>query len=129
MTGVLTLLVGLGAACYGMVRWRQIRELHRTGVRSVGTVVGHERHPKGGASYATVVAFVDAAGHTRRCTADFWVNWRLHRVGKKIPVRYPPGRPYAAQLGSTTYYALAAGAPLGVGVLFVVFGLLALFDG
>jgi hypothetical protein len=40
--GVLTLLAGLGLACFGVVRWRQIRELRRTGVCSVGTVVGHE---------------------------------------------------------------------------------------
>jgi hypothetical protein len=41
----------------------------------------------------------------------------------------PPGRPYAAQLASTTYYALTVGVPLGVGVLFAAFGVLALFYG
>lgn len=126
---VLTLLVGLGLVCFGVVRWRQIRDLRRTGVRSVGTVVGHEQDADDGSVFSPVVTFVDAAGHTRRFTADLRVSWRVHPVGEEVPVRYPPGRPYAARLGSTTHDALTVGVPLGAGALFAVFGLLGLFYG
>jgi hypothetical protein len=77
-----------------------------------------------------VITFVDAAGHTRRFTTDLRVSWRVHPVGAEVPVRVPAGAPVRRTAGIVhVRRPVTVGVPLGVGVLFAVFGLLGLFYG
>jgi hypothetical protein len=127
--GIPTLAVGLGVACVGVVGMRKIRQLRRTGVRRVGTVVRHQRETDDGPLYSPVITFVDEYGAERLFTAYIRISWRIHRIGEEVPVNYPPGRPDAAQLSSFKHDALKVGLPLGFGVMFVVSGLIWILHG
>ncbi len=117
------LVVGLAVGAFGVVRMLGSRRLRRTGVAAVGTVVRHEETSDDGPIYQPVVAFVDEGGGEHQFTAAMRTSWRVHRVGQRVPVRYPAGRPGAAELVSGTHAAVVAGLPLAFGVVFALLGL------
>ncbi|MET8121332.1 DUF3592 domain-containing protein [Micromonospora sp. NPDC005189] len=123
---IITIVVGVSLACVGLFQAWGFRKLRRTGVASVGTVVGHERTVDDGALYAPVIAFVDENGRKRQFTVPTRTSGRVHRVGQEVPVVYPPGRPHDPRLSSFTHYVLQVGLPLAVGALFALLGLLGL---
>jgi hypothetical protein len=126
--GVLIVLAGAGVSCVGLVQLVKVRRLRRTGVRSVGTVVSHEETTDDGSLYAPVITFVDEHGSEHRFTSATRTSWRVHRVGRKVPVIYPSGRPDTPRLTSFGHDVLVVGLPLALGALFVFFGLLALIQ-
>jgi hypothetical protein len=126
---VVALLVAVATACVAVVQMRRIRQLRRTGVASVGTVMRHDETSDDGSLYAPVIAFVDEDGAERQFTVATRTSWRIHRVGQRVPVTYPPGRPDAPRLSSLTHDALAVGLPLAFGALFGLVGLFGLWRG
>ena len=126
---VVALLVGVAMACVAVVQLWRIRRLRHSGVVSAGTVVRHDETFDDGSLYAPVIAFVDEGGAERQFTVAMRTSWRIHRVGQRVQVTYPPGRPEAPRLSSLTHDALAVGLPLAFGALFALVGLFGLWRG
>jgi hypothetical protein len=127
--GIITLVVGLGLVCAGLVQMWRFRQLRRTGVTVTGTVIGHDQITDDGPMYTPVITFVDTNGVQRQFMMGARTSWRIHQVGDEVPVRYPAGRPHDPQLSSFRYHAWSVGLPLAVGVLFAFFGVLGLRQG
>ncbi|MET7822787.1 DUF3592 domain-containing protein [Micromonospora zamorensis] len=123
---IITILIGASGACVGVVQAWRIRKLRRTGVASVGTVIGHERTVDDGPLYAPVIAFVDENGRKRQFTVAIRTSGLVHSVGEEVPVIYPPGRPNDPRLASFRHHLVKVGLPLTVGALFTFLGLLGL---
>ncbi|WP_328534421.1 DUF3592 domain-containing protein [Micromonospora zamorensis] len=123
---IITILIGVSLACVGVVQAWGIRKLRRTGVASVGTVIGHERTVDDGPLYAPVIAFVDENGRKRQFTVAIRSSGRVHSVGQEVPVIYPPGRPNDPRLASFRHHLVTVGLPLAVGALFAFLGLFGL---
>jgi hypothetical protein len=121
---VVTLVAGLASGCYGLAQMRKVRQLRRTGVTAVGTVVDHERIFDDGSLYSPVIVFFDEGGARHQFTVAVRASWRIHRVGQEVGVIHPPGLPGAARLSSASYNGWTIGLPLAAGALFVLSGLL-----
>ncbi|MEU4402768.1 DUF3592 domain-containing protein [Micromonospora orduensis] len=126
---VITTVIGGSLVCFALVQARRIRNLRRTGVTVVGTVVGYERTVDDGALYAPMITFVDERGTRRQFTVAARSSWLLHDVGEEVAVIYPLGRPSDPRLTSRAHLLMEIGLPLAVGAMFAMFGLLGLRQG
>ncbi|GAA1657352.1 DUF3592 domain-containing protein [Actinoplanes couchii] len=95
--------------------WR-LQGLDRDGLLTPGTVVRIEQDPRGKSLFAPVVEYSDRAGVRHEFTVGLKAFKPIHPVGATVPVRYFPGRPDTATLGSVRNTVLTIGVPLIVGL-------------
>lgn len=123
---VVALAVGGTVVAQALKAWR----LRPTGIRTSGTVVGHEQSfsDDGVPLTAPVIAFTDGHGAEHRFRAGAETSWQLHGTGATVPVRYPSARPEAARLNSARHNAFVLGTYGGMGAVFIVSGALILWS-
>jgi hypothetical protein len=101
--------------------WYEVRvqaRLRVEGIRTLGTVVRHDRlYSDGSYSYFAVVAFTDAGGVRRECRSTY-SGRRSWPIGHEVPVCYLPGAAGKATIDTPAQRRGGAAVLIVVGAVF-----------
>jgi hypothetical protein len=128
---------GLGAL-FGSVFWAQNRlELKNTGLRTQGTVIGHNTHvnssPEENRRSSTIryterVEFTDLGGQQIIFVSNTSSSSPIYRVGEQVEVIYPKANPKSALIYSFSSFWGGPVVLLCFGVAFSLMGPIAFFQ-
>ena len=128
MSAELWIVPALGAVLLiaGLVVFLRTRTFLATAATAQGTVVGYQqrRSSQGSVTYAPIVRFTTARGSVEEFTDSVSSSSPPHHEGAAVSVRYDANKPSNARLDSGFRLWLAPALLGGIGLAFLVVGVI-----
>jgi len=123
-------LIGLGLAFWGWNERQNTQEFIAAAETAPGQVVDVivKTDSDGDPMYYPEFTFTTAAGENVQVRSNVGSNPPAHRVGDKIEILYDPNQPLNAKVNSFSGVWLLPTILLGIGGLFILFGVLGLVN-
>lgn len=124
--GPIAILIGLAMGWFGWNQRADTVEFLADSVSTTGTVVEliYEEDSEGDETYYPVIEFSTQSGESLRHKSRGGSYPAPYDIGEGVEILYNPANPHEAQINSFTELWLFSYILLGIGALFVLFGVL-----